>query len=89
MSSNVTRFPNHQERRARKHARAFQVPCQVSPRWLQFPKQAAVFPNGDFMKVDVMTNGSDDQPRKLCELVLTKQDLLRMLEQVESKRDES
>ena len=62
------------------------MPCQVSERWLQFPKTATALHDGDFMIVDVMTMGSDEKERKLCELVLTKQDLMRMLEQVKTEK---
>jgi hypothetical protein len=34
--------------------------------------------------VNVMTMSLDGKERKLCELVLTKQELLRMLEQVKT-----
>ncbi|MFP3569970.1 hypothetical protein [Paraburkholderia sp. SIMBA_030] len=37
------------------------------------------------MTIDVMTLGDDDQPRKLCELVLEKEDLIAMLEHVPNK----
>ncbi len=50
------------------------VPCEVSERWLQFPDTAE---DPRWLPVDVMTMGSDDLPRKICELVLNKEDLLR------------
>ncbi len=34
------------------------------------------------MAIDVMTLGADEKERKICELVLTKQDLIRMIGQV-------
>ncbi len=36
------------------------------------------------MVVNVMTKNPEEKDRKICELVLTKQDLLKMLEQVET-----
>lgn len=84
MSEGVTTFPRGAERRDRLNLRKYRVSCQVSERWLQFPKEAHKLSGGDFMVIDVMTLGADESERKICELVLTKQDLLQMLEQVET-----
>ena len=84
MAGNIEHFPRGEARRNRLNLRRQRVACQVSERWLQFPLTAHELPSGDFMKVDVMTLGSDEKERKLCELVLTKQDLLRMIEQVKT-----
>lgn len=57
--------------------------CQVSGRWLQFPEAARENPNGAgthaLMTVDVMTTNADGKERKLCEMVLAREDLLRIL----------
>ena len=82
---NIKNFPRGAERRKRLNLRKFRVPCQVSERWLQFPKTTSALNAGDFMAVDVMTIGSNNKARKLCELILTKQDLMKMLEQVKSE----
>ncbi|MFM0239672.1 hypothetical protein [Paraburkholderia phytofirmans] len=77
--SNVKRFPGSKERRKRRDLNAGKVACQVSSRWLQFPERAANVAGEAFMTVDVMTIDSNDRPRKICELVLTKEDLNAML----------
>lgn len=82
---NVTQFPSRHESRKRFRRNKNQVPCQVSARWLQFPKDAWAFPNGTFISIDLMTIGSDENPRKLCELVLLKEDLVEMLNKLEVK----
>lgn len=82
MSDKIKHFPRGEIRKNRLNFRKYRVPCQVSERWLQFPQTAHALAAGDFMTVDVMTLGADDKERKICELVLTKQDLLRMIEQV-------
>ena len=52
----------------------------VSGRWLQFPeKSAGHFGGGEFIALDVMTEGEDEKPRKLCGLVVTRKDLLRVI----------
>ncbi|MDN7813751.1 hypothetical protein [Burkholderia gladioli] len=77
--SNVKRFPGSAERRRRRNLSAGKVECQVSPRWLQFPEQATLVGGASFMAVDVMTLDSNDKPKKLCELILTKEDIAAML----------
>lgn len=84
MSDDIRPFPRGAERRERLNVRKYRVPCQISDRWLQFPETAHPLNGGDFMRVDVMTLGADETERRICELVLTKQDLLRMIEQVET-----
>lgn len=84
MTDKIKNFPQGAERRNRLNQVNFRVPCQVSERWLQFPETATPLNNGDFMVVNVMTKNSEEKDRKICELVLTKQDLLKMLEQVET-----
>jgi hypothetical protein len=59
------------------------VECQVSGRWLQFPEKASAVGGKSFMVIDVMTLGSDEQPRKFCELVLAKEDLIAMLNKID------
>ena len=82
MSDTIKYFPRGSERRERLNLRKYRVPCQISERWLQFPETAQALQGGDFMRINVMTVGSNDRDRKICELVLTKQDLMRMIEQV-------
>lgn len=57
--------------------------CKVSGRWLQFPQVARENPNGAgthaLMTVDVMTTDAEGTERKLCELVLAREDLLTIL----------
>jgi hypothetical protein len=57
---------------------ARRVQCQVSERWLQFAarEQYAVL-DEDLIHLDVMTLDEDLSPYKLCELVVSRGDLLR------------
>ena len=85
MSDNIRRFPRPTANRRRLDLNAGVVRCEVSSRWLQFPDTATAFSDGTLMSIDVMTLGEDDQPRKLCELVLSKEDLIAMLDRVQVK----
>jgi hypothetical protein len=54
------------------------VPCHVSERWLRFTEQeqyAAL--DEDLIQLDVMTLDEDGAPYKLCELMVSRGDLLR------------
>jgi len=83
--SNIKRFPGSVERRERREKVAGKVVCQVSQRWLQFPESYQIVGEKSFMFVDVMTLDSNEQPRKLCEMVLTKEDLRAMLDRVNTE----
>ncbi len=70
--------------RWRKEHGDFAVPCIGSGRWLEFSQDgSAQAGDGEAIKLTVMTDSSADQPRKLCELIVTRQELLRVLSLVE------
>ena len=56
--------------------------CQVSSRWLQFPQSAQTVGGASFMFVDVMTLNGEEQEKKICQLVLTKEDLREILNRI-------
>ncbi len=58
------------------------VPCEVSSRWLQFPKKVT---SQQYVIVDVMTRNSEGNPKKICELVLSKKDLLNAVAMLDTK----
>ena len=67
----------------KKRVGKYGVPCMVSSRWLQFPeKSAGHFGGGEFIDVDVMTEGENEKPRRICHLVVTREDLLRVINSV-------
>lgn len=82
----ITKFPGSKERRDRLKLRARQVECQVSGRWLQFSESASALAGGTFLKVDVMTLDQNESPRKLCELVLVKEQLIEMINSIAVKK---
>jgi hypothetical protein len=57
---------------------ALTVPCHVSERWLRFAEreQYAVL-DEDLIQLDVMTLDDEGAPYKLCELLVSRGDLLR------------
>ncbi|WAC08066.1 MAG: hypothetical protein OS130_02405 [Thermodesulfobacteriota bacterium] len=81
----ITRFPGCKERRRRLNLAEGRVSCQVSSRWLQFPENATALSDGTYLVVNVMTLTPEEKERKICELVLLKEDLLAILEKLPTK----
>lgn len=82
--------PGGAERRRQANAIEGQAECHISGRWLQFGRTARENPDGDggfdeLLYVDVMTQNHDGKPRKLCELVLDRKELLGILNRVPVK----
>ncbi len=72
-----------QERWKAKHG-DFAVPCVVSGRWLEFSQcGSARIREGEAITLTVMTEGADEQPHKLCELIITREDIVRVLDIIE------
>ena len=56
----------------------------VSNRWLQFSTSgSARFKEGEYIQLWVMILNSREQPKKLCELIVTREDLLGVLDLIE------
>jgi len=79
----VTRFPikGYQRWRDRLGKRA--VPCMITDRWFQFPEKSDNLKGGHVMFVDVMTKPDGENVRKLCQLSISKEDLLAALKEVD------
>ena len=80
---NVIRLPIGWKQRWQNRMGDRAVVCQVSGRWLQFPDRAEQSGSEQWMIVDVMTLGSNENPKKLCELVLAREDLIHALNHVQ------
>lgn len=80
----VIKIPiTHDERKINEFGNGY-VPCQVSGRWLQFPDTAT---DDRWIFVDVMTMSEDKKPRKLCEMVLSKEDIMRAINSIKIVRE--
>lgn len=84
MSEKVIKFPADHRRRMRKKMGKGYVPCMETERWLQFPAESSgYFDQGEFIEVSVMTcSRGTDEPRKICGLMITREDLMRALEAI-------
>jgi hypothetical protein len=57
--------------------------CEVSERWIQLPIVTDLTGNNiDYMRLEVMTNGNNDKPRKLCELIVNRTELVELLKEI-------
>lgn len=81
----VVRIPISYAQRKRNEFGNGYVPCEVSDRWLQFPTEVD---SERYIPVDVMTQGANDKYKKICELILSKEDLLRALNAIQVKERE-
>jgi hypothetical protein len=85
----VSKFPIGWQERWRNTYGPLGVPCIVSGRWLQFGESGAgPYREGEYIKIDVMTHGSAESPRKICELVVTREDLQRALNNIKKPSGE-
>ena len=75
--------PTRSERMRLARIMEHKAECQVSSRWLQFPETAQTVGGGSFMFVDVMTLTADENEKKICQLVLAKEDLLDILRRID------
>ena len=83
MAAKIHRLPGMGKRRRRIDLGKRIARCHVSSRWLQFPEHARQLDEGALMLVNVMTNAGDGKPRKICELVLSHEDLVHILQRMQ------
>jgi hypothetical protein len=81
------RFPVSALQRVKNRRGKHGVSCMVSGRWLRFREEAERVDFGDGQRstaifVDVMTDGSGDEPRKICDLCITLEDLTAALDNI-------
>ena len=84
MSDKVKKFPITYSQRRKNIMGPLHVECQVSGRYLQFHEKSDIVQGGEFITVDVMPMQiEDDKPvRRICELIITKEDLLEALKHI-------
>lgn len=88
MEKKVVRIPINSMTRLKNKLGKGAVPCQVSDRWLKFPTESAGhFGGGEFIVLDVMTLDKNESQRKICELVVTREDLLSAINGVKDKEN--
>ena len=83
MANNII-YGGFRSKRRKKEDRVNKVlRCEVSERWIQLPIATDLTgDNVDYMRLDVMTNGSNDNPKKLCELIVNRAELIELLKEI-------
>ncbi|MDB5978353.1 MAG: hypothetical protein JWR07_5113 [Nevskia sp.] len=79
MTRKVESLPGLYKRRKRLDKHQGIVRCEVSSRWLQMPKEAVAISGNTYLAIDVLTDIQEGKQRKLCQLVILKEDLLDAL----------
>jgi hypothetical protein len=76
----VLPFPIKGFERQKNQAGRHAVLCIVSERWLQFPEQGSgCIQLGEPLKIEVMTKDKTGNDKKICDLIVTREDLLRAI----------
>ncbi|MDX2463332.1 MAG: hypothetical protein QNK31_02370 [Porticoccus sp.] len=83
MVSNVI-YGGFRSKRRKKDDRENKVlRCEISERWIQLPIATDLTgTNIDYMCLDVMTSGSNNKPKKLCELIVNRAELVKLLKEI-------
>ena len=84
MTSKIVKFPVGSKKRKVVKEKEGKLECEVSGRWLQFPDASSKTEHMDYLPLNVMTTGSSDKERKICELILDKKQLEKMLSKLPS-----
>ena len=89
MSNKITKFPISFSQRRKNTLGPLSVECQVSGRCLRFHDQSSILESGEFIAVDVLSMQIEDEkkPHKICELIITREDLLEALKHILPKKD--
>src|SRR5262249_5170658 len=79
----VVRFPIKSSERWKNRLGKRAAACLVTDRWLQFPENSEPLPDGDYMFINVMTRPDGENVRRICQLCVSKQDLIRAIKSVD------
>ncbi|MCP3930380.1 MAG: hypothetical protein GY705_14910 [Bacteroidetes bacterium] len=85
MNKKITNLPNRHERNKRLLLREGKLLCEVSERWVQLPSKSYKHPDINYLHLDIMTKGVTGNDRKICELVVDRNVLEKMLKELPNK----
>ncbi|MDB1122230.1 hypothetical protein [Vibrio algarum] len=81
----IVRLPNGYEHKKRVDASKGELRCEVSERWIKFPEASSKHFDMDYLALDVMTFGANEKERKLCEIIVDRDLLEKMLKELPHK----
>lgn len=86
MNDKVMKFPITYSDRRRNQLGPLTIGCEISGRLVKFNKKSHNCKVGDLIYLEVFPEQDPDNPgkktRRICELVLTREDLLKALEHI-------
>ena len=87
MDDKILQFPISYSERHKNLMGPLCVECQVSGRYLRFHEDSSTLEAGEFITVDVMAMPSEEahKSREICQLVITREDLLEALKHISPK----
>ena len=63
----------------------YSVNCLLSDKWLRFGETSTPLDLGEACVVDVMQAKEDDTDERICQLIITKEELLDVLKQIKRR----
>ena len=85
MQAEIIQFPVTMAEHLRNQLGQSAVPCEISNRWLQMDEQSSLIGKTELLNLSVMTRDQDNNPRKICNLVVTRESILRALQSIEPR----
>ncbi|MBU7320544.1 hypothetical protein [Paenibacillus oleatilyticus] len=84
MDNNVVSFPIGFYQMKKNELGERFLPCEVSGRWMEIVGGSR---DNKFIIANVMTLGSDDEERKICELILHTKDIINLAEHLKENKN--
>lgn len=83
----IKKFPITYSQRRKNFLGPLHVECQVSGRYLKFHKNSSILRGGEFITLDVMAMPIEDgkASKKICQMIVTREDLLEALNNITPK----
>lgn len=82
-NDNVIRLPIKYTQILKNKRGKFSVNCLLTDRWLRFEDTSVRMDVGEAIILEVMETDEEGNDTKLCQLVITKEELLEVLGQIE------
>lgn len=79
MSDKIVNLPGKYQRKKLIDSKKGTIRCEVTERWIQFPKASDKYHYMDYLPLDVMTMGANEKERKICEIIVDRDMLQKML----------
>ena len=85
MSKNVIQGLFRYKSRLKKDLKEKKLRCDISDRWIQFPQASEICSEEiDYLRLNIMTTDINDNERKLCELLVDRSALTKILTEIPS-----